>query len=244
MGSKMISAANAALSISDMARCKQDAMLLAFNRQPSRYLHRSRRGEFVAAPLSDFLFDGALAHPHLSAYIRQQAGLDDIRSEDAARPAVRIAMQLNDGRLEALAHKIGLALMGRPIRLAISGDAVNAWIAALGDPLFRFAYRHAPLLNPAPVTPLPGHLTLLDPTNAMEQSAAAGLQLLDAASVLLEASIGRRLRFQLPREIAPKIDMRIDPNHYSEVWTWIDRIWNCMPMRVSPSLVRNPAAYK
>lgn len=223
--------------------------LCAFNRRPSRYLHRSRREDFVTAPLSDFLFDGTLAHPHLSDYMLRKTNLDDITPEDIGCPAVRIAMQRDEARLTALACKIGLMVIGQPIRLAISGKEIDAWTEALGQPLFQFVCRHAPLLDTPPLTtkpagpaPHPGNITM--------HSAAAGWQFLDAASFLVDASIGQRLRFQLPRESAcganpaPKIALQIAPHHQPEVWTWIDRIWNCMPMRVSPLPAQNPAAYK
>jgi hypothetical protein len=239
----MNSANGLAQPVSKAGDFEQDAALLAFNRLPSRYLHRSWRAQFAAGNLSDFLFDDALSHKLLSDYLRQESGLDDVEAEASRHPAVRIGMQLDEHQLQALCRRIGVALIGQQIRLTIAGKEIASWIAALGEPLFRFACRYAPLLDgPSLVTV--NRPTSLYPGTAAEQTATAGQQFLSESSLLINASIGQRLCFRLPREISHQTDMTINPTHYSEVWTWIDRVWNCMPMPVSPSPMRTMEAYR
>lgn len=219
------------------------AAFFAFNRLPSRYLHRSWRTAFTAADLSDFLFDGAFAHKLLSDYICQENKLSDIDFADRFHPAVRIGMQLDETQFQALCRWIGLALIGQPIKLVIAGKEIASWIAALGEPLFRFACRNAPLLElkDALLAAPPDVSTPLHPDTVADRATAVGQQFLSAGSSLIDNAIGQRLRFKLPRQISLQSGVIINPTHYSEVWTWIDRIWNCMPMRISPSPIQTLA---
>ncbi|HEY4318349.1 MAG TPA: SctK family type III secretion system sorting platform protein [Herbaspirillum sp.] len=234
MNNAILFASAPARASSSIVQCEQDAAFFAFNRLPSRYLHQSWRPSFVPENLADFLFEGMFSHRLLSDYMRQESRLDDVDSKHRSHPAVRVGTQLDAFQMEALCRRIGVALIGQPIRLAIDGKEIAAWISALGEPLFRFACRYVPLLDPQSPASLPT-LAPLHPDTAKERTTAVGQQFLSACSLLIDASIGQRLRFKLPREIPHRIDMTIEPTHYSEAWRWIDRIWNCMPMPASPS---------
>jgi hypothetical protein len=237
---------NAALSASKASiagHYKEEAAFLAFNRLPSSYLHRSWRAAFATANVSDFLFESAFNHKLLSDFLRLENELDDIDFADSLHPAVRIGMHLDEHQLQVLCRRIGVALIGQPLRLAISSKEIAAWIAALGEPLFHFACRYAPLLNGASFLTAVSASPLLTDTVA-ERMTVVGQQFLHAGSLLIDASIGQRLRFRLPRELSDQADIRINPTHYSEVWTWIERILNCMPMPVSRSPMQTTAAYR
>jgi hypothetical protein len=230
---------------SALSQCGQYLALIAFNRQFSRHLHSSWRTEFVAADLSEWLFEGTCAHTLLSDFICRQAGLSDIGDEDRYHPAVQIGMHLNAIQLQELASRLALILIGGPIRSAISSAAVDAWNAALGSSLYQFVCKQAPLLGGAHFMDLPAwQVASICPESIAEQAIAIGLRFLNLCSHVLDPAIGQRIRFKFPREIAQQKNLTINPDHYLEVWTWIYRVWNSTPMRASPSITPDPAACK
>jgi hypothetical protein len=229
---------------SALEKCRQHATLIAFNRQPSRYLHASWRPEFVDADASACLFDAGYAHTALSEYIRRKTALTDIPASAIDEPAVRIGMLLSVEQLRELACRLGAILIGQPIRRVVSNAAVAAWIGALGEPLYRFACKHAPLLGGAQfIAQATPESTLLRVDTAAEQLAIAGFRFLCACSHRIDAATGQRIRLKLPRDYA-----QAQAAHYihptSETWTWIYRVWNSMPTHALPSITPAPAAYK
>ncbi|MDB5774981.1 MAG: hypothetical protein JWP38_1114 [Herbaspirillum sp.] len=230
---------------SGIEQCRQYAALIAFNRAPSRYLHPSWRTAFADASLADFLFDGRYAHALLSAHILRTSGLTDIPDQLANHSAVRIGMHLNMNQMQELASRIALVLIGQPIRSAISKAAIAAWTAAIGESLYRFTCKHAPLLGGSRFTALPEwQFPPISPHTKAEQIDAIGFRFLNAACEVLDISVGQRIRFKLPRDIAQQIHPTINPDHTQEVWPWINRVWSSMPTPISPSIIPVEAAYK
>lgn len=233
---------------SGFEQCRQHAALIAFNSRPSQYLHHSWRTEFADAGLSDFLFDGAYAHGLLSEYILLKTGMADIPYQDWRHPAMQIGMHLNAVQMQELACRLALILIGQPIRHAISNPAVAAWTAALGEPLYRFTCKHAPLLGGARFVNLPEwqewQSPSISPKTVVAQTRNLGFRFLNRCSHVVDAAIGQRVRLKLPREIAQRTSLKINPDHYQEVWTWINKVWSSMPMPASPSIIPGQAAYK
>jgi YOP proteins translocation protein K (YscK) len=231
------------LALSGLPQCRRYAALIAFNRCPSRYLHPSWRTELAAADLAGYLCDGAYAHTLLSDFILKKTGLIDISDEDMQHPAVQIGMHLDAIELQELARRLALILLGQPIRSAISKAGVAAWHAALGESLHHFACKHAPLLGGTHYGDMPAwQAASICPKNIVEQALVTGLRFLNIGTHVLDPAIGQRIRFKLPREIAQQENLKIDPDHYLEVWTWIYRVWNSTPMRASPSIIPGLAA--
>jgi hypothetical protein len=234
---------------SALMQCRQYAALIAFNRQPSRTLHSSWREVFIDISLSAYLFDAGYAHVMLSDRIRKETGVADVPECDIAHPAVRIGMLLNVEQLWELACGVGAILIGQPIRQAIANASVAAWIRVLGEPLHRFTCKQAPLLGGTQF--MARSLSESQPLRvdtAVEQFAESGFRFLNAYSHRLDHAIGQRLRLKLPHAYAQQPAPHFPPinqiHHTRETWTWIHRIWNCMPTHASPSLIPDPEAYR
>jgi hypothetical protein len=234
-----------------LMQCRQYAALIAFNHQPSRYMHSSWREELIDTRLSSYLFDAGYAHVLLSDHIRKKTGIADIPASDITHPAVRIGMALHVEQLRELACGLGAILIGQPIRQALSNASVTAWIRALGDPLHRFTCKQAPLLGGAQFIDLAAPASPpLQVETAVEQFTATGFGFLSACSHRLDDAIGQRLRLKLPyayaqQQSAPHHLPQISQIHHTrETWKWIHRIWNCMPTHASPSLTLATVAYR
>jgi hypothetical protein len=232
-----------------LMQCRRYAELIAFNRQPSRYMHFSWRAEFIDTSLSASLFDTGYAHVMLSDHICKETGITDIPVCAITHPAVRIGMSLDAEQLRKLACGLGAILIGLQIRQAISKASVAAWIRVLGEPLHRFTCKQAPLLGGAQFVGFAeSGAPSLQVETVIEQFAETGFRFLNAYSHKLDNAIGQRLRLKLPREHSqPALHHssqihQINQNHHTrETWTWIHRIWNCMPTHALQSRIPDPA---
>lgn len=232
-------------------RLRDSAALLAFNCQPSTYLHDSWCDEFVDPLLSAFLFNGRFGHARLSACILRQMGIADSWCTDQQHPAVQVGMYTDSVAMHALACRLGLThtAIAQPIRQAISRASVLEWTAALGAPLYLYACKQAQLLGGTRFWTDP--VWHIGPSSVTSQQIGIllpmlGFRFLHACVATLDSAVAQRLRLKLPRNTAtdkvsglitgapnPK-QHSLQDQHNLEIWTWINRIRRSMPTPDSP----------
>lgn len=239
-------------------RLRDCAALLAFNCQPSRYLHDSWRDEFVDPMLSAFLFDGRFGHARLSTCILQEMGITDSWCFSQQHPAVQIGMHTDGPAMHALACCLALThnAVAEPIRQAISRVSVREWTAALGAPLYLYVCKQAQLMAGAHFWTAPAWHVCPSTVTAQQIGTllpSLGFHFLHACTAPLDRALAQRLRLKLPRDSARKSDNAADTantanaadvagaanqpgqhdrqdQHNLEIWTWINRIRRSMPM--------------
>jgi hypothetical protein len=230
--------------MNSLIECRRYAGLMAFNRFPSRYLHPDRRAGYFGLQDVENLFKDDHAHGFLSSFILQKETLEDITDEQSVHLAVRMGIEANCAQLSALASRIGLILIGGPIRRAIDPAAVTAWTGALGDRDHEFVCRQASLFGGTQFTRIaqdPFSTAAFIPSTSASHLLESGLRFINICCELLTPAVGKRFQLKLQQSTTPSATVDISPGFTEEAWIWIDRIWRSMPTPIFPLTTQSPA---
>ncbi|OZI62069.1 hypothetical protein CAL28_22865 [Bordetella genomosp. 11] len=185
--------------------------MVIFNFLPSRTLHPSRAGdaEFSAyvAALAARPASAPVWHRYWSRRILEREALLDSPITDLTAVGLAVAV-LGTDALAALARQIGVVLCTPRLRYAISGEAVRALRARLGDDALRWI-RDGRALHPG----LPGEM-FRDADQALRHVMRAGYAAIHAAFLPAPPEIGRRLFLKLP--LAPEDVFATDEPDFGE----------------------------
>lgn len=173
-----------------------DRRMIVFNFLPSKTLHPSRYADYGVsrdvAGLDAVPAVSAAWHRRWSRSILQHEGLLDAPVTELDTAGLPVAV-LPYERLAMLARRLGVVLCGPRLRRAISGDAVRALQAGLGEDALGWIKRgrvlHAGLAGPM----------FQDAAEALRTVSVAGHAALYAAFHDATPRMGRRVLLKLPR---------------------------------------------
>jgi type III secretion protein K len=179
------------------------ADMIAFNQLPSRSLHPSRWAALLPPGWPAPQPDDHAAHRHASALILRQLGPGASLVTDWQRPEWPLAL-LPEPRFTRLLHRMGLVLVQRSLRQAISGAELRPVAALVGDDELTWARTQAPALAAA-LEHGPAAPALAELPARLPQLAAGVLAHAVAASPL-----AMRLRLLLRAPATPPPQAQVD----------------------------------
>ena len=173
------------------------ARLHEFNFLPSRYIHPQQASALLPASWCECLAGGASArvHAHLSAYLLERLQIDHAWVVAAGSFAAKLAL-LDTSTLDALVSRLGLALLGQPIRQCVRREQMQQLNAALTAQEWEFVFHAAAFDSPSVLTM--GGALFEQPRAAIRGVGHAALQQLTAG---LEAAGQVRLGLKMPLDL-------------------------------------------
>lgn len=167
--------------------------MLAFNLQPSRWLHPTRWAALLPNGWRAPADDDAARHRHASRLVLRQLGAAAAPVTDWTRPEWPLAV-LPQPAWARLLQRLGLVVAQPELRLTVHGAALRALVADIGEAELAWARQLAPERPPA--LPLPDELPPLPQLGP--RLARLGADALAHATAAAPAPMRQRLALRAP----------------------------------------------